>query len=592
VVCQFLTGLTQAGPVMIFFEDAHWLDAQTRDLLRFIGARVEHLPLLFLVAQREVEDKLNFKKNQILNLAPLAAGETNTLVAHLLITDLAQVIHDQSRGNPLFVEEITRWFQRLHHISAGELRDVLQTSNFLQKLVLSQVESLPEEQREIAMLASVAGLEFHTSEVQALLPATLDPVTLSNHLRGLARTQLITLAEAGVDARYVFPQNLVRDVLYNSLPFEKRRELHGKLADFLHGPLTRWRALRSKLAAVFDTRPGPDAAQQARIVAEHYERAERWGAAAQCCLLAGDHARAQKVHAQAAADYAHGLVDLEKPPSADEGARDPAVKYRLLLGQGDMALLLADFLTAAAAFEAARANAPALETPGADLALAYRLALALPSQRRAEEAEAQLGAALEKLEQPPIEHLAVMAWLTWRAGKASAADWLARCEALQAGADPRLGMLLASWRGQWEAARAGCQDLGLSVGAVYAALRGGEQLLRQGDAAGALAAYRQAQEACQIAEDDLYYIGALSLFRQAEIHWRVGDANLARAALQQAETVLEKITAAWLSAEHPVIRQAVKLLGRSRAKTWPAWPLQNFEDRLYIRLLFLTTQPI
>ena len=89
----------------------------------------------------------------------------------------------------------------------------------LQKLILSRLESLPEGAREAARAAAVAGSEFRYGEVQALLQDSVDPVTLSAHLRLLVDAQLVSPVEAGVDARYAFQQELVRDVLYNSHAF-------------------------------------------------------------------------------------------------------------------------------------------------------------------------------------------------------------------------------------------------------------------------------------------------------------------------------------------------------------------------------------
>ncbi|MEW6422923.1 MAG: adenylate/guanylate cyclase domain-containing protein, partial [Deinococcota bacterium] len=200
-VWAVLSGLANQAPVVIFFEDAHWMDAASRDLLRTFMRRIETIPVLFLMACRGDEMEGCGEMGHTLTLAPLDESGTTALVAHLLVADLAQVIHAQSRGNPLFVGEITRWFKRTRNLNADELRSVLQTSDILQKLILGGLETLPEAQREIARVAAVIGNEFRTGEVQALLEASIDAVTLSNHLRALMREGLIALAEAGADAR-------------------------------------------------------------------------------------------------------------------------------------------------------------------------------------------------------------------------------------------------------------------------------------------------------------------------------------------------------------------------------------------------------
>ena len=147
------------------------------------------------------------------------------------------MLDEPSMGlSPLLVEEITRWIQRTRKIGPSDLREILQSSDMLQKLVLSGLEVLPEMQREAARVAAVIGSEFRVGELQALLGSEVDPVSLSSHLRGLAAAQIIHLSETGVDARYAFQQSLVRDILYNSLPFERRRDLHRRMADYLSAP--------------------------------------------------------------------------------------------------------------------------------------------------------------------------------------------------------------------------------------------------------------------------------------------------------------------------------------------------------------------
>ena len=69
------------------------------------------------------------------------------MVAEILTAGLADIIHEQSNGSPLFVEEISRWIKRTYSIDEAGLKNVLQASDILQKLVLSSLENLPEGQR-------------------------------------------------------------------------------------------------------------------------------------------------------------------------------------------------------------------------------------------------------------------------------------------------------------------------------------------------------------------------------------------------------------------------------------------------------------
>ena len=581
-VLDLLRANTQSAPLVIFFEDAHWMDPQSRELLRFISTRAAELPLLLLLAQREGDEKPDLRTTQVITLTPLDSGKTTELVAHLLVSDLAQVIHEQSNGNPLLIEEITHWFQRTRNLNADDLRSVLQTSNFMQKLVLSELESLPEEQREIAMSASVIGTEFRTGEVQSLLPSTIDPVTLSNHLRALSRTRLVSLMEAGADARYTFQQSLVRDILYNSLPYEKRRELHAKLAEYLIQPASRRRKLHARLSAVLDSRPS-DPLQETETIAHHYELAESYPAAAQYFMQAGDQARQQKENDTAAAFYTRALDVLQKAPTCPENAN---LKARLLLMQGDLALLSGEYLAAASAYDAAKG----LVDENSDLALklTHRLGLVLPTQKRAEEGALNLRAALTASPQVyNLENLAVMAWLSWRAGKADAQQWIEACKASMPPADdPWTSRLLAAffyWQGNFEQAKEASQSIGWDEGAAWAALRAGDERISQEEYPEAAAFYNLVIES-QIGSG-LNPSRAFAYYRMAEISWRAGEVEKTVEALEQASAALNHIQPAYAAFGMTAIRQARKVTSRAKAKNWPVWSLQSYEDHFWIQVL-------
>jgi len=114
---------------------------------------------------------------------------------------------------------------------------------------------------------------------------------------------------------------------------------------------------------------------------------------------------------------------------------------------------------------------------------------------------------------------------------------------------------------------------------LYAAIRAGDP-----------AALAAAETACAGGDPDLAYCAAMALYRQAEQSWRAADNQAARLTLQKAEAILEQCALAapigLISEARSTIQQALKNSGRGRARTWPEWPLQDFEDRLNIRILF------
>ncbi len=90
-VLRLLTQVTRKSPLAIFFEDAHWLDTDSRELLSQIQTSLETLPLFILLAQREKIDRS--KNEKIIKLNPLSDSGTSDLVANILISDLTQIIH-------------------------------------------------------------------------------------------------------------------------------------------------------------------------------------------------------------------------------------------------------------------------------------------------------------------------------------------------------------------------------------------------------------------------------------------------------------------------------------------------------------------
>jgi tetratricopeptide (TPR) repeat protein len=587
--------------VVIFFEDAHWMDAASKDLLRFLHPRIDRLPVLLMQAGRGDEAEARAWVETSLSgegrpdfgntiwLGALEEAGSAALVAHLLVEDLAQVIHEQSNGNPLFVSEITRWFKRTRNLNAEELRGVLQTSNILQKLVLSSLETLPEMQREIAKVAAVVGYEFRTGEVQALLEASVDAVTLSNHLRGLAKEQVIILAEAGADARYAFHQTLVRDILYNSLSFEQRRAYHAKIAAYLSEAPSRRRRIQARIAAALEAGPA-NPAYEAERTAEHFELAQNWQEAAVHCLMAGDQLRLFQMYEQAAVDYGRAVADLKRlsPQAADGQAA--GLKFEAYLGQGELALRLGEYLTALSAFEAAQANLAEGAEAGVKKDLWLNLALVLPTQNRADEALKWLR---KVLKMPGVAEDAVivgtMAWLLWRSEKAEASKWVRKGKALLASAADEWAVgvrtMLVDFGGDWKAAEAAYLALGKATGAALSAVRRGERQMAAGDDRSALTCFQQATELWG-GGDNLSSGMALALYRQAEAYWQMQDLGAARQTLEKALAALPQSAALLQAGGNSVVPRAIKMVTKGKSKRWPIWQWQAYDDAFRIAMLY------
>ncbi|MEW5871922.1 MAG: adenylate/guanylate cyclase domain-containing protein [Chloroflexota bacterium] len=597
-VWSLIEHLASVSPVALFFEDAHWMDAASRELLKRLSQRATWLPVFLMVACRGDEMANCQEIGESLVLSTLKQADTAALVAHLLVSELAEVIYEQSNGNPLFVDEITRWFKRTHNLSADELRSVLQASNFLHKLILGGLEVLPEQQREIIKVASVIGNEFRTGEVYALLDQKVDSVTLSHHLRALAREQFIRLMEAGTDARYTFQQSLVRDILYGSLPFDQRRSLHAKMAAYLSAGPSKRRSAQLRIAAALEFSSGSPT-REAEAIAFHYEQAQEWLPAAQHLVMAGDQARLYQAYEKAATCYGRALEDLDQMRAegeplrggpVDADAEADALRLEANLGRGDMAVMAGDYLTAAVAYEAARAGLDNDAAPDEVMEVVCNLALVLPMQGKAAEALKLLRKAArmpEAGENPVLA--ATLAWLLWRTGKTEAGKWIRKSRALvKSNGDAwaaGVKAMLAELAGKLGEAQEAYIAQQRYNGAALVAIRMGDQSLEQGDLEAAREAYCQAEALWRSKAEQVQDL-TLALYRQAEVHWRQQDLPAARQALEEAQEALPGSALLLQAQGQTAIQRALKTLNQRKAKRWPAWRWQAYEDAFRIAILF------
>jgi class 3 adenylate cyclase/tetratricopeptide (TPR) repeat protein len=585
-----ISTLASRRPLAIFFEDAHWMDATSRATLSKLVVKLASQPVFFLLAGRD-EDNFAEKSEKIV-LAPFDRNETSAMVASIITAGLSEIIHEQSNGSPLFVEEISRWIKRTHNIDEVGLKSVLQSSDMLQKLVLSSLESLPESQREVARLASVIGLEFRRSEVEALMGDKLDPVTLSSYLLSLTQARLIALSEASVDPRYIFSQSIFRDILYTSLPFERRRELHAQIAEQLKTQPTRRRQIRDKIAAFLDDGALDNPIHDAERLAHHFEMSEQWlPAANQINEIASMTRPSAQTMAGLQASYTRALALLDHIPA---DAVDDAVgleKIRAHMGLGDIALRQGELPAAAAAYETAAVQPSGALPANMAAGLAGRRALALPSQGKAAQAQKQLDDFIAKTPGAETWKLyALKAWLAWRSGQ-DPAEWLASSrEALpETGSSQvvRVKALLDDLARDWDPAIQAYQRLGESTSAALALVRRADELLLAGNFSAAAENY--AASAIIWKQADAYCGLALVHYRRAELAWREHNSpRQALSALEESLAALAKAPAALQTGPRAIVQKTLVSMKSRPEAAWEPWQWQPFDDLSRIHLLLPT----
>lgn len=561
--------LAQRSPLVLLVENAQWMDTLSQALLDDLQTRIGAWSVLIVLAQRTEDEAADAIDANTLTLRPLDETGTCALVTHMLqsegstgIAALCQSIHRHSQGNPLFIEEIVRWIQRTGRTTPDAVEAGLRSSDVLQELIISRVDSLPYSERVAAKDASIVGDDFHASDLAPLQNAGADDAHLTASLTGLESAQMV-LQTSPADVHYAFRQTLAREFIYNSQPFDKRRTQHARLAEYLE------RRHASVLAAY------------AELLAYHYAAAQRWLSAAHYLILSGDKARQRYAMPQAATCYRRALDMLDRLPAKPILSEITTQKVHAHTGLGDVALLAGDFAAAATHYSAARQ----ISAPEAPAMLLVKLAQALLTQGQAETAEA---CAREAWSLSPVgEDLAAsstLAWLLWRVDDPAACEWIEHARPLAATPTDRwtagIAALLDDFSGEWEAARRAYLALGHTDAAALAACRQGDRALHSNDSAAALVHYESAADLWK-QENDTHGL-ALARYRQAEVYWRSGTPEAARVALETAMALLGDGD----EADRAVIRTALDSVTEGSAADWPAWRWQAYDDTCRILLLF------
>jgi predicted ATPase/class 3 adenylate cyclase len=260
VITSVIGTLSSGGPTLLIFEDLHWADASTMELMDYVVATLSGLPLLALFTTRPELDVTWGKGTRLrtMDLEKLTRAECEAIARSVargkaLPGDVLRQILTRSDGVPLFVEELTR-----SALESGVLEErsaswevVRPPSKELIPVAVhaslaARIDRLGPA-RATAQLAATIGREFSL----ALLAAVSDrgEARLRQDLQRLKEAGLAwESGEAGPDV-FVFKHALVRDAAYESLLRTTRQTYHGRIAAALRGSLSELATGRSDLIA-------------------------------------------------------------------------------------------------------------------------------------------------------------------------------------------------------------------------------------------------------------------------------------------------------------------------------------------------------
>ncbi|MDK1491884.1 AAA family ATPase [Sinorhizobium sp. 7-81] len=347
VLVDQLIGLAARRPVLAVYEDVHWADPTSLELLDLVVDRVQDSPVLVLITFRSefLPPWMRYPHVTALTLSRLSRRQGADMVESLtggraLPTEVLNQIVGQTDGVPLFVEELTRAILETsllkdegdHYVLASPLSAIAIPAT-LQESLLARLDRLAPA-REVAQVAAAIGREF--SHELLVTAAPLQTSEVEEALDDLIASGLVFRHGTPPQVTYSFKHALVRDAAYATLVRTKRQRLHAAIAT----------AIEQRFPETVQTQP--------ELLAQHYAEAGRLESAVNYCLRAGQAEIARSATAEAMTHLTRGLELLE-------GLPDDAARWRQEL-ELQVALSVA-LMTAKgwAAPEVGRANARARE---------------------------------------------------------------------------------------------------------------------------------------------------------------------------------------------------------------------------------------
>jgi class 3 adenylate cyclase/predicted ATPase len=239
-----MKGLAENGPVLIIFEDAHWIDPASQELLDLIVDHAQAIKALVVITYRPVFAAPWGGHPHVtsLTLNRLGRRHSQTMVTALtankqLPAEVLEQILAKTDGVPLFVEELTRTVLEAGLLKEEEDRYVLNgplpplaIPATLHDSLMARLDRLSPI-KEVAQTAAAIGREFSHRLLSEVSTATDEG--LEDALAQLAEAELVFRRGKPPQATYTFKHALVRDAAYESLLKSKRPELHGRIAKTL-----------------------------------------------------------------------------------------------------------------------------------------------------------------------------------------------------------------------------------------------------------------------------------------------------------------------------------------------------------------------
>ena len=322
---------SQRQPLLLIFEDLHWIDGETQTLLDELVARLPSHRILLLVDYRPGYSHGWSQRSYYaqVRLDPFSPTDSEALLDALVgdgtgLKSLKDLLIERADGNPLYLEEIVKALVESGALLGepgachlGRDLDSIALPATIQAIIAERIDRLKPEFKQLLQAAAVVGSRVTQPLLRTVAEASDD--RLRRGLSVLQEAELLYQSQLFPEHEYTFKHAHIQEVAYRGLLQAQRRGLHARVAQALQGL---YPGRRTELA---------------EKLAVHLERGERWREAAEAYSLAAQKGKTKFTYASALAHAQNALRMWQKTPGQfQQHAQAQAVLGDLASLQGDL----------------------------------------------------------------------------------------------------------------------------------------------------------------------------------------------------------------------------------------------------------------
>jgi len=315
----------QVHPMMLMFEDLHWIDSETQ---AFLDSLVESLPAsrILLAVNYRPEYRHGWANKTYycqLHIDPLPPESAEDLLDALVGRDpstgsLKRLLIERTEGSPLFLEESVRTLVETRALvgERGAYRlvqapDALQVPATVQAIIAARIDRLEPQEKRLLQAAAVVGTHVPCALLRAIVED--DEEGLQRCLTQLQTAEFVYEAQLFPDLEYAFKHALTHEVAYGSVLQDRRRALHAAIVEAIE------RLYADRLA------------EQVELLAHHALRGRLTAKAVQYLRQAGDKAVARSANREAVGFFEQALALLDEIPETAQTLSE-TLDLRIALG--------------------------------------------------------------------------------------------------------------------------------------------------------------------------------------------------------------------------------------------------------------------